>query len=177
MSILDGNEAAASVAYRLNEVIAIYPITPSSPMGEWSDQWNSEKKKNIWGAIPDVWRCRAKAAPRVPFTEHFQGVISRDYLYGLAGIPVDDPYMYKIAGELTAAVIHVAARNAWRPMRSRSLVIISDVMSTRGTGFALLSRIRCRKPPAIWRASRKRQRSKPQCPSCISLTDSGHPMK
>src|SRR5215471_16359205 len=54
LSIVDGNEAAASVAYRLNEVIAIYPITPSSPMGEWSDQWNSERKKNIWGAIPDV---------------------------------------------------------------------------------------------------------------------------
>jgi hypothetical protein len=54
MSILDGNEAAAAVAYRLSEAIAIYPITPSSPMGEWSDQWNSEHKKNIWGAIPDV---------------------------------------------------------------------------------------------------------------------------
>jgi pyruvate-ferredoxin/flavodoxin oxidoreductase len=54
MSIVDGNEAAAAVAYRLNEVIAIYPITPSSPMGEWSDQWNAERKQNIWGAIPDV---------------------------------------------------------------------------------------------------------------------------
>ena len=62
-SIVDGNEAAAAVAYRLNEVIAIYPITPSSPMGEWSDQWNSEKKKNIWGAPPMWWRCKAKEAP------------------------------------------------------------------------------------------------------------------
>ena len=70
MVILDGNEAAASVAYRLSEVVAIYPITPSSPMAEWADQWRSEGKKNIWGALPVVKSCRVKAAPLVRFTEH-----------------------------------------------------------------------------------------------------------
>ena len=76
MSIVDGNEAAAAVAYRLNEVIAIYPITPSSPMGEWSDQWNSERKQNIWEPFPTLSRCRAKAAPPARSTARCRPVLS-----------------------------------------------------------------------------------------------------
>ena len=65
---VDGNEAAASIAYRVNEICAIYPITPSSTMGELADQWASEGRLNIWGDVPHVVRCRAKEAPRAPCT-------------------------------------------------------------------------------------------------------------
>ena len=70
--ILDGNEAAASVAYRLAQVITIYPITPSSPMAEWADQWKDEGKKNIWGTIPMSQKCRVKAEPPVLCTARFR---------------------------------------------------------------------------------------------------------
>lgn len=138
MSIVDGNEATASVAFRLNEVIAIYPITPSSPMGEWSDQWNSEKKKNIWGAIPDVIEMQSEGGAAGALHGALQAGALGTTFTASQGLLLMIPNMYKIAGELTAAVIHVAART----LATHALSIFgdhSDVMSTRSTGFALLA--------------------------------------
>ncbi len=137
-SIVDGNEAAAAVAYRLSEVIAIYPITPSSPMGEWSDQWNSEKKKNIWGAIPDVMEMQSEGGAAGALHGALQAGALGTTFTASQGLLLMIPNMYKIAGELTAAVIHVAART----VATHALSIFgdhSDVMATRATGFALLS--------------------------------------
>ena len=138
MSIVDGNEAAASVAYRLNEVIAIYPITPSSPMGEWSDQWNSEHQKNIWGAIPDVIEMQSEGGAAGALHGALQAGALGTTFTASQGLLLMIPNMYKIAGELTPAVIHVAART----LATHALSIFgdhSDVMSTRSTGFALLA--------------------------------------
>jgi pyruvate-ferredoxin/flavodoxin oxidoreductase len=138
MSIVDGNEAAAAVAYRLNEVIAIYPITPSSPMGEWSDQWNSERKKNIWGAIPDVIEMQSEGGAAGALHGALQAGALGTTFTASQGLLLMIPNMYKIAGELTPAVIHVAART----LATHALSIFgdhSDVMSTRATGFAMLA--------------------------------------
>ncbi len=138
MSIVDGNEAAAAVAYRLNEVIAIYPITPSSPMGEWSDQWNSERKKNIWGAIPDVIEMQSEGGAAGALHGALQAGAFGTTFTASQGLLLMIPNMYKIAGELTAVVIHVAART----LATHALSIFgdhSDVMATRATGFALLA--------------------------------------
>src|SRR4249920_1139475 len=138
MSIVDGNEAAASVAFRLNEVIAMYPITPSSPMGDWSDEWNSERKKNIWGAIPDVIEMQSEGGAAGALHGALQAGALGTTFTASQGLLLMIPNMYKIAGELTAAVIHVAART----VATHALSIFgdhSDVMSTRATGFALLS--------------------------------------
>ena len=138
MSIVDGNEAAASVAFRLNEVIAIYPITPSSPMGEWSDQWNSEGKKNIWGAIPDVIEMQSEGGAAGALHGALQAGALGTTFTASQGLLLMIPDMFKIAGELTPGVIHVAART----LATHALSIFgdhSDVMSTRSTGFALLA--------------------------------------
>ena len=108
--ILDGNEAAASVAYRLNEVIAIYPITPSSPMGEWADQWRSEGKKNLWGAVPDVIEMQSEGGAAGALHGALQAGSLGTTFTASQGLLLMIPNMFKIAGELTAAVIHVAAR-------------------------------------------------------------------
>ena len=136
--ILDGNEAAASVAYRLNEVIAIYPITPSSPMGEWSDQWRSEGKKNIFGSVPDVIEMQSEGGAAGALHGALQAGALGTTFTSSQGLLLMVPNMYKIAGELTAAVIHVAART----VATHALSIFgdhSDVMGVRATGFALLS--------------------------------------
>jgi len=138
MSIVDGNEAAASVAFRINEVIAIYPITPSSPMGEWSDQWNSERKKNIWGAIPDVIEMQSEGGAAGALHGALQGGALGTTFTASQGLLLMIPNMYKIAGELTPAVIHVAART----LATHALSIFgdhSDVMSTRATGWGFLA--------------------------------------
>jgi pyruvate-ferredoxin/flavodoxin oxidoreductase len=138
MSIVDGNQAAAEVAYRINEVIAIYPITPSSPMGEWSDQWNSERRKNIWGAIPDVIEMQSEGGAAGALHGALQAGALGTTFTASQGLLLMIPNMYKIAGELTAAVIHVAART----LATHALSIFgdhSDVMSTRSTGFAFLA--------------------------------------
>jgi pyruvate-ferredoxin/flavodoxin oxidoreductase len=138
MSIVDGNEAAAAVAYRINEVIAIYPITPSSPMGEWSDQWNSEKLPNIWGAIPDVIEMQSEGGAAGALHGALQAGALGTTFTASQGLLLMIPNMFKIAGELTAAVIHVAART----VATHALSIFgdhSDVMATRTTGFALLA--------------------------------------
>ena len=136
--ILDGNEAAASVAFRLNEVIAIYPITPSSNMGEWADQWRSEGKKNIWGAVPDVIEMQSEGGAAGALHGALQAGSLGTTFTASQGLLLMIPNMFKIAGELTAAVIHVAART----VATHALSIFgdhSDVMAARSTGFAMLA--------------------------------------
>ena len=136
--IVDGNEAAASVAYRLNEVIAIYPITPSSTMGEWADQWNSEGAANIWGTVPQVMEMQSAggAAGALHGALHRRGALATTFTAS-QGLLLMIPNMYKIAGELTSAVIHVAART----VATHALSIFgdhSDVMAARATGLGRL---------------------------------------
>jgi pyruvate-ferredoxin/flavodoxin oxidoreductase len=138
VAILDGNEAAADVAYRLNEVIAIYPITPSSPMGEWADQWASEDRKNIWGVVPRVIEMQSEGGAAGALHGAVQGGALGTTFTASQGLLLMIPNMYKIAGELTPAVIHVAART----VATHALSIFgdhSDVMATRATGFGLIS--------------------------------------
>ena len=137
-AILDGNEAAATVAYRLNEVIAIYPITPSSPLGEWADQWKEEGRENIWGVIPTVIEMQSEGGAAGALHGALQAGALGTTFTSSQGLLLMIPNMYKIAGELTAAVIHVAART----VATHALSIFgdhSDVMATRATGFALLA--------------------------------------
>jgi len=135
---IDGNEAAASVAYKINEVIAIYPITPSSPMGEWSDQWASEGKPNIWGAVPKVVEMQSEGGAAGALHGALQTGALGTTFTSSQGLLLMIPNMFKIAGELTAAVIHVAART----VATHALSIFgdhSDVMATRATGFAQIA--------------------------------------
>jgi pyruvate-ferredoxin/flavodoxin oxidoreductase len=135
--ILDGNEAAASVAYRLAEVVAIYPITPSSPMAEWCDQWKSEGKKNIWGAIPIVEELQSEGGASGSLHGALQAGAFATTFTASQGLLLMIPNMYKIAGELTAAVMHVTART----LATHALSIFgdhSDVMACRQTGWAML---------------------------------------
>ena len=136
-AILDGNEAAASVAYRLNEVIAIYPITPASPMGEWADQWKEEGRENIWGAVPTVIEMQSEGGAAGTLHGALQAGALGTTFTASQGLLLMIPNMYKIAGELTPTVIHVAAR----ALATHALSIFgdhSDVMAARATGFALL---------------------------------------
>jgi pyruvate-ferredoxin/flavodoxin oxidoreductase len=134
---LDGNHAVASVAYRLNEVIAIYPITPASPMGEWSDSWSSEGKPNIWGTVPLVVEMQSEAGAAGAVHGALQtGSLSTTFTAS-QGLLLMIPNMYKIAGELNSTVFHVATRS----VAGHALSIFcdhSDVMATRQTGFAQL---------------------------------------
>ena len=137
-TIVDGNEAAASVAYRLSEVVAIYPITPSSPMGEWAHQWMADGAKNIWGTVPDVIEMQSEGGAAGALHGALQGGALATTFTASQGLLLMIPNMYKIAGELTSAVIHVAART----LATHALSIFgdhSDVMATRQTGFALLA--------------------------------------
>ena len=136
-AILDANEAAASIAYRLNEVIAIYPITPASPMGEWADQWKEEGYKNIWGAVPTVIEMQSEGGAAGTLHGALQAGALGTTFTASQGLLLMIPNMYKIAGELTPTVIHVAAR----ALATHALSIFgdhSDVMAARATGFALL---------------------------------------
>jgi pyruvate-ferredoxin/flavodoxin oxidoreductase len=137
-AIVDGNEACASVAYRLNEIVSIYPITPSSPMGEWADQWRSEGRKNIWGAVPDVIEMQSEGGAVGCLHGALQAGALGTTFTASQGLLLMIPNMYKIAGELTAAVIHVAART----IATHALSIFgdhSDVMAARATGFGMLA--------------------------------------
>ena len=137
MQILDGNQAAASVAYRASEVIAIYPITPASPMGEWADQWKDEGRLNVFGTVPSVVEMQSEAGAAGTLHGALQaGVLSTTFTAS-QGLLLMMPNMFKIAGELTPAVIHVAART----LATHALSIFgdhSDVMAARTTGFAML---------------------------------------
>jgi pyruvate-ferredoxin/flavodoxin oxidoreductase len=134
---LDGNEAVARVAYKLNEVIAIYPITPSSPMGEWADAWMSEGRPNLWGTVPSVVEMQSEGGAAGAVHGSLQGGSLTTTFTASQGLLLMIPNLYKIAGELTAAVLHVAARS----IAAQALSIFgdhSDVMATRATGCALL---------------------------------------
>ncbi len=137
MVILDGNEAAASVAYRLSEVVAIYPITPSSPMAEWADQWRSEGKKNIWGALPIVEELQSEGGAAGALHGALQAGAFATTFTASQGLLLMIPNMFKIAGELTPATMHVTART----LATHALSIFgdhSDVMACRATGWAML---------------------------------------
>ncbi len=136
--IVDGNEAAASVAYRLSEVIAIYPITPSSPMAEFADQWRSEGKKNIWGAQPIIEEMQSEGGAAGALHGALQAGCFATTFTASQGLLLMIPNMFKIAGELTPATMHVTART----LATHALSIFgdhSDVMSCRSTGWAMLA--------------------------------------
>ncbi|MBQ9235818.1 MAG: pyruvate:ferredoxin (flavodoxin) oxidoreductase [Alphaproteobacteria bacterium] len=137
MKMMDGNEAAASVAHRMNEVCVIYPITPSSPMGEWADAWSAAKQKNIWGVVPDVQEMQSEAGAAGACHGSIQAGALTTTFTASQGLLLMIPNMYKIAGELSPFVMHVAARS----LSYHALSIFgdhSDVMSCRQTGFAML---------------------------------------
>ncbi len=134
---LDANEAVANVAYRLNEVIAIYPITPSSTMGEWADQWASEGVPNIWGTVPQVVEMQSEGGAAGAVHGALQTGSLATTFTASQGLLLMIPNMNKIAGELTPAVFQVTART----IATHALSIFgdhSDVMSCRTTGFAML---------------------------------------
>ncbi|WP_414541551.1 pyruvate:ferredoxin (flavodoxin) oxidoreductase [Nostoc sp. CCY0012] len=134
---IDGNEAVAQVAYRLNEVMAIYPITPSSPMAEWADTWSSEKKPNIWGTVPSVIQMQSEGGVAGAIHGALQTGSLTTTFTASQGLLLMIPNMYKIAGELTPTVFHIAARS----LAAQALSIFgdhSDVMAARSTGFAML---------------------------------------
>jgi pyruvate-ferredoxin/flavodoxin oxidoreductase len=138
ITTIDGNEAAAHVAYRLNEVCAIYPITPSSTMAELADQWSSEGRENIWGNVPEVVEMQSEAGAAGTVHGALQAGALTTTFTASQGLMLMIPNMYKIAGELTCAVFHVAARS----LATHALSIFgdqADVMAVRPTGFAQLA--------------------------------------
>nr|MBL8411547.1 pyruvate:ferredoxin (flavodoxin) oxidoreductase [Dechloromonas sp.] len=138
MLTIDGNEAVASVAYRVSEVIAIYPITPSSGMGELSDEWAAQGRKNIWDCVPRVVELQSEGGAAGAVHGALQAGALATTFTASQGLLLMIPNMYKIAGELSPTVFHVAAR----AVATHALSIFgdhSDVMATRATGFALLA--------------------------------------
>ena len=134
---IDGNEAAARIAYQTNEVIAIYPITPASPMGEWSDEWASLDIKNLWGSTPQVIEMQSEAGAAGTTHGALQAGSLATGFTASQGLLLMIPNMFKIAGELTPNVLHVSARS----IAAQALSIFgdhSDVMTCRSTGFAML---------------------------------------
>jgi pyruvate-ferredoxin/flavodoxin oxidoreductase len=135
---VDGNEAAAYVAHHVNEVIAIYPITPSSAMGEWADQWSSSGQPNIWGSVPSVIEMQSEGGAAGAVHGALQAGTLTTTFTSSQGLLLMIPNMYKIAGELTPTVFHIAAR----ALAGQGLSIFGDhqdVMAVRSTGFALLA--------------------------------------
>jgi pyruvate-ferredoxin/flavodoxin oxidoreductase len=137
LATIDGNEAAASVAYRASEVIAIYPITPSSAMGESADQWAAEGRPNLWGTVPLVQQMQAESGAAGAVHGALQTGALATTFTASQGLLLMIPNMFKIAGELTSTVFHVAARS----LAAQGLSIFgdhSDVMTTRSTGWGQL---------------------------------------
>ncbi len=135
---MDGNEAVASVAHRTNEVIAIYPITPSSNMGEWADEWSAKGRKNIWGTIPSVSEMQSEGGAAGAVHGALQAGSLTTTFTASQGLLLMIPNMYKIAGELTSMAMHVSART----LATHALSIFgdhSDVMAVRQTGYMLLA--------------------------------------
>ena len=136
--LIDGNEAAAYVAHKVSEVIAIYPITPSSNMGEWADQWSSENRPNIWGSVPTVIEMQSEGGAAGALHGALQAGSLATTFTASQGLLLMIPNMYKISGELTSTVFHIAARS----LAAQALSIFgdhSDVMAARSTGFAMIS--------------------------------------
>ncbi|HUP03083.1 MAG TPA: pyruvate:ferredoxin (flavodoxin) oxidoreductase [Bryobacteraceae bacterium] len=137
-ALIDGNEAAAYVAHQTNEVIAIYPITPSSNMGEWADEWSANGKTNIWGTVPTVIEMQSEGGAAGAVHGALQAGSLSTTFTASQGLLLMIPNMFKIAGELTATVFHIAAR----ALATHALSIFgdhSDVMSTRATGWGMLA--------------------------------------
>lgn len=135
---IDGNEAAVDVAYRLSEFCAIYPITPSSTMAELADEWASHSRSNVWGSVPSVIEMQSEAGAAGAMHGALQGGALATTFTASQGLLLMIPNMYKIAGELTSTVFHVAAR----ALAAQGLSIFGDhqdVMAVRQTGFAMLS--------------------------------------
>src|SRR5512136_765549 len=135
---IDGNEAAASVAHRTNEVIAIYPITPSSNMGEWADEWSAKGRKNIWGTVPQVTEMQSEGGASGAVHGALQAGALTTTFTASQGLLLMIPNMFKIAGELTSCCMHVSART----VATHALSIFgdhSDVMACRQTGYGLLA--------------------------------------
>jgi pyruvate-ferredoxin/flavodoxin oxidoreductase len=135
---IDGNEAAADVAYRLTELCAIFPITPSSPMAELADEWSTHGRPNVWGSVPSVVEMQSEGGAAGALHGALQGGALSTTFTASQGLLLMVPNMYKIAGELSATVLHVAARS----LAAQALSIFgdhSDVMAVRQTGFALLA--------------------------------------
>ena len=134
---IDGNQAAATIAHLTNEVIAIYPITPASPMGEWADEWSSRQQTNLWNTVPDIIEMQSEAGAAGAIHGSLQAGSLTTTFTASQGLLLMIPNMYKIAGELTPTVFHVAARS----VAAQALSIFgdhSDVMTARPTGFAFL---------------------------------------
>src|SRR6476619_2881748 len=137
IATLDGNEAAAYIAYRVNEVCAIYPITPSSTIAELVDEWSAKGIKNIWGNIPDVIEMQSEGGAAGTGHGALQTGALTTTFTASQGLMLMLPNMYKIAGERTSAVFHVAARS----LAAQALSIFGDhqdVMAARTTGWAML---------------------------------------
>src|ERR1051326_2062538 len=133
----DANEVVAQVAYQLSEVIAIYPITPSSTMGEWADQWAAENRPNLWGSVPSVTEMQSEGGAAGALHGALQTGSLATTFTASQGLLLMIPNMYKIAGELTPTVMHVAARS----LAAQALSIFgdhSDVMACRSAGWAML---------------------------------------
>src|SRR5579859_2107278 len=138
LTTIDGNEAVAHVAYQVNEVIAIYPITPATPMGESADAWSASEKPNIWGTVPSVIEMQSEGGAAGAVHGALQTGSLTTTFTASQGLMLMLPNMYKIAGELTPMVIHVAARS----LAAQGLSIFgdhSDVMGVRATGWAMLA--------------------------------------
>jgi len=135
---IDGNQAAAEIAHMTNEVIAIYPITPASPMGEWADEWSSRDRPNLWGTVPRIIEMQSEAGAAGTIHGALQtGALSTTFTAS-QGLLLMIPNMFKIAGELSPTVFHVAARS----IAAQALSIFgdhSDVMAARSTGYAFLA--------------------------------------
>ena len=137
MKMMDANEATAHVAHRLNEVAVIYPITPSSPMGEFADAWSAAGVKNIWGKVPEIYEMQSEAGAIGAVHGSLQAGALTTTFTASQGLLLMIPNLYKIAGELTPFVIHVAAR----ALATHALSIFgdhSDVMACRQIGLAML---------------------------------------
>ncbi|HPA82956.1 MAG TPA: hypothetical protein PLS95_19200, partial [Thermoanaerobaculales bacterium] len=138
MVMIDGNEAASSVAHRINDVCAIYPITPSSNMGEWADEWSAMGRTNIWGTVPDVIEMQSEAGAAGAVHGSLQAGALTTTFTASQGLLLMIPNMYKIAGELTSTVFHVSART----VAAHALSIFgdhSDINACRQTGWALMA--------------------------------------
>jgi len=170
---MDGNTAVAHVAYRVNEVCAIYPITPSSTMAELADQWAAEGLTNIWGNVPVIQEMQSEGGAAGAVHGALQSGAMTTTFTASQGLMLMLPNMMKIAGELTSTVFHVAARS----LATSALSIFgdhSDVMAVRTTGFALIASANVQEAhdtaliagPPRWRRG---------CRSCISSTASGPP--
>ncbi|WP_218030921.1 pyruvate:ferredoxin (flavodoxin) oxidoreductase [Dictyobacter aurantiacus] len=137
-AMLDGNEAASAVAYAVSDVVAIYPITPSTPMGEAADAWSAQEKPNLWGSVPLVVEMQSEGGVAGALHGALQTGALASTFTASQGLLLMIPNMYKIAGELTPTVFHVAARS----LAAQGLSIFgdhSDVMAVRATGFAMLA--------------------------------------